>query len=84
MVIFFFLLWVGERVVFFSHAVWCCRVRSVGHVIFVRGGFLYGTVIVECRRDVRIFKERILGRPGSLLVRFLSDELYFWEIFRHS
>ena len=51
--------------------------RSVGVVTFVRGGFLYGTVIVECRRDVRIFKERILGRPSSLLVRFLSHELYF-------
>ena len=58
--------------------------EEVGLVIFVRGGFLYGTVIVECRRDVRIFKERILGRPGSLLVRFVSDELYFLKIFRYS
>lgn len=56
--------------VFFSHAVWCGRVRHVGW------GFLYGSVIVECRRDVRIFKEIILGGPGSLLVGFLPDRGY--------
>ena len=70
--------WVGEHVVFFSHAVWCGRVRSVGDVIFVKGGLLYCTVIVERRRDIRIFKERIWDGPGSLLlVGFLSNKLYF-------